>query len=103
MKNEEIYQHLKEIAEKVQVEVVEKNLHLPGLRAKSGLCIVEGKKMFIMDKRKTLKEKTEILLECICHINTENIFIIPQMRELIEKSKKKYSTDNDEYYTLFDE
>ncbi len=102
MKTEEIYNNLLDIAEKVKIDVTEKNLQIPGLRAKSGLCIVEGEKIFIMDKKKTLKEKVEILADCICQFDIDDIYIIPKMREIIEKYKKKYSKEEeDDYYSLF--
>lgn len=101
MKNEEIYHNLKEISEKVGIEVTEKNLQIPGLRAKSGLCTVEGKKMFIMDKRKTIKEKVDILGDCICQLEIDEIYIIPKMREILDKYKSKYIKDDEDYYSLF--
>ena len=101
MKTEEIYSNLLNIAEKVDIEVTEKNLQISGLRAKSGLCVVEGKKIFIMDKKKTLKAKVEILADCICQSGIDDIYIIPKMREIIEKYKKKNSKEEDDYYSLF--
>ncbi len=89
MKNEHIYSKLKEIAGQIDVKVEEKNLQIPGLRVKSGLCIIEGKKVFIMDKHKKLKEKIEIIATCIGFLENEDIYIVPAIRELINKYRKK--------------
>ncbi|MBU0995616.1 MAG: hypothetical protein KJ737_24240 [Proteobacteria bacterium] len=93
MKNEEIYSILKDLSEKIEIKVVEKNLLLPGLRAKSGLCIVEGQKMFIMDKNKKIKDKVDMLATCIGVIekDLERIYIVPVVRDLILKAKQKYT------------
>jgi hypothetical protein len=94
MKPEEIYHTLKEVAEKIDIKVVEKNLLLPGLRAKSGLCIVEGRRLFIMDKNKKLKDKMDTLAACIGAMGGEaldRLFIVPVVRDLILKARQKLS------------
>jgi len=49
MKPEQIYQELKDLAEKLEITVSEQNLRTAGIKVKSGLCKVKGKNMFIMD------------------------------------------------------
>ena len=43
MKPEQTYQDLKELAEKLGVNVSEQNLRSTGIKVKSGLCKVKGK------------------------------------------------------------
>ena len=92
MKHEDIYTALKTILETADINVMEKNLHLPGLRAKSGLCIVEGEKRFLLDKHIKPKEKVDMLATCISltAIDLETIYVVPVIRELILKAGQRY-------------
>ena len=92
MKVEELYTTLKTILEAADIKVLEKNLNLPGLRAKSGLCIVEGEKRFLLDKHIKLKEKVDMLATCISLIvmDLETIYMVPAVREFIEKAGQRY-------------
>ena len=92
MKYEELYTALKTILEAADIKLLEKNLHLPGLRAKSGLCIVEGEKRFLLDKHIKLKEKVDMLATCISLIamDLETIYVVPTVREFIEKTGQRY-------------
>ena len=89
MKPEQLYQHLKELAEKLGIIVSEQNLRVTGIKAKSGLCTIKGKKFFIMDKHKSINKKNKILAECLGKMPYEDIYIIPAVREHLDK----YSQD----------
>ena len=84
MKSEQIYQELIDLAEKLEITVSEQNLRKTGVKAKSGLCKVKGKHMFIMDKHNKINKKIEILSESLATIPHENIYIKPAIRELLE-------------------
>jgi hypothetical protein len=84
MNPNQLYQDLKELAEKLDISVLEHNLRKSGIKVKSGLCEVKGKKLFIMDKHNSINEKTEILLSCIRKMPHEDIYIIPYLRELLK-------------------
>ena len=85
MKPEQLYQHLKELAEKLGIVVSEQNLRVTGVKAKSGLCKIKGKKFFIMDKHKPINKKNEILAACLGTMTHEDIYIIPAVREYLTK------------------
>ena len=59
MKADQIYQNLKEVAEKLGILVREQNLKNPGIHVKSGLCRVKEEQLFIMDKHLSVKDKVE--------------------------------------------
>ncbi len=88
MKPEQIYQDLKELAEKLGVTVSEQNLRKTGIKVKSGLCKVKGKKLFIMDKHISFHEKNEILSSCLSKFHHEDIFMVPALREYLDKYTK---------------
>ena len=89
MKPEQIYQELKNLAEKLEIHVYEQNLGLAGIKVKSGLCKVRGKSTFIMDKHKSIHKKIKILASKLAELPCENVFIVPAVRELLEKYMKK--------------
>ena len=43
--------------------------------------------MFVMDKHKSIREKIRLLSELLADTPHENIFIVPAVRELLEKHK----------------
>ena len=88
MKPDQVYQALKELAEKLQVTVSEQNLRATGARARSGLCKVKGKYVFVMDKHKPLSRKIDLLAECLSRMPHEDIFILPAVRERLDLHSK---------------
>ena len=89
MKPEQIYQELIELAEKLEITVSEQNLRKTGVKARSGLCKVKGKYLFIMDKHKSLNKKIDLLIESLATIPHDNIYIKPVIRELLDKVGSK--------------
>ena len=87
MKPEQIYQELKDLAEKLEIHVSEQNLRTAGIKVKSGFCKVKGKNTFIMDKHKSVHKKIKILAAHLAEIPHENIFIVPAVRELLDRQK----------------
>ena len=85
MKPEQTYQDLKELAEKLGVTVSEQNLRSTGIKAKSGICKVKGKNILIIDNKLPFKDKNEILAACLSKLPHENIFIVPALRDFLEK------------------
>jgi len=88
MKPEQIYQELKDLAEKLNITVEEHNLRNTGIRAQSGLCTVKGKNLFVMDKHKSIHNKNLILAAGLSDMPHENIYVVPAVRYLLIKSKK---------------
>lgn len=89
MKPEQLYQELKDLAERMQVAVSEQNLKTSGIKVHSGLCTVKGKQMFIMDKHKSVHKKIRILAEQLASMPREHLYIIPAVRELLDKTNEK--------------
>lgn len=87
VKRKQIYQHLMEIAEKLDIRVAEQNLRTTGVNAKSGLCRIRGERVFIMDKRLLVNEKIELLADCLRQMPLEEIYIMPAVRNILDKKK----------------
>jgi hypothetical protein len=89
MKPDHLYQELKDLAERMQITVSEQNLKAAGIKVKSGLCRIKGQNMFIMDKHKSLQKKIRILAEQLAAMPHEDMYLIPAVRELLEKYDEK--------------
>ena len=85
MKPEQLYQGLKDLAEKIDISVVEHNFRNAGINVKSGLCKVKGKKVFIIDKHKSVYKRLTILSDCLRKIPNEDIYVLPAVRDLLDK------------------
>ena len=91
MKPEKIYQELIMLAEKLGIAVSEQNFRQTGVKAQSGLCKVKGQMRLILDKHKSFHDKNEILIESFSKMPHENVYVIPAVRELLNKYNKKVS------------
>jgi hypothetical protein len=89
MKPDQLYQELKDLAERLQITVSEQNLKTTGIKAQSGLCTVKGKQIFIMDKHKSVHKKIRILAEQLAKMPLEHLYIVPAVRELLDKASVK--------------
>jgi len=85
MKSVQVYQELKDLAEKLDIRVSEQNLQKTGVRAKSGFCRIKGEKQFIMDKRKSIQDKNMILASFLRKMPHEDIFVVPAVREMLNR------------------
>ncbi len=87
MSPEQLYQHLKDLAEKLGITVQEQSFKQMSLPVKSGHCRVKGKDMFIMDRNLPLSKKNTALSEFLRTQAHENIFIPPAVREVLDRGK----------------
>ena len=88
MKPEQIYQELKDLAEKLEIAVTEQNFRTTGIKVKSGACKVKGRNLFIMDKHKSVHKKIKLLASHLAQLPHEDVFIVPAIRDLLEKHNK---------------
>ena len=92
MKPEQLYQELKDLAEKLGVAVSEQNFRNSGIPVKSGFCIVKGQMTCIIDKNITIHKKTKVLAHAISGLPHEGIYVVPAVREILEKNGKPKSS-----------
>lgn len=85
MKADRLYQELKDLAEKLGIEVAEQNFRATGVNAVSGLCKVKGKSLFLIDKHKSLPKKIAILSEFLGRMPCGDVYMLPAVREHLNK------------------
>ncbi|MFC1896677.1 hypothetical protein ACFL0Q_08500 [Thermodesulfobacteriota bacterium] len=96
MKSETLYQTLKDLAEKLGIAVSERNLKTSGIRPQSGLCRVRDRHVFIMDRKLHVSRKVELLAECLAGMSLENIYVMPAVRELVQRYEMPSFTEGDD-------
>ena len=87
MNPEQLYQHLKDLADKLGTTVVDQSFKHAGLPVKSGHCRVKGKDMFIMDRSLPQNKKNETLILYLSELPHETLFVPPAVREALQKGK----------------
>lgn len=83
MKPEQIYQELKDLADKLGVTVSEQSFRASGISVKSGFCLIKGKKHCIIDRNISLAKKTKALAQTLFDLPHENIYVVPAVRDVI--------------------
>lgn len=85
MKPPQIYRLLTELALKLKIKVVEKNLRNAGINVRSGLCKIKGEDIFILDKHISIYQKNRLLAICLNNIFHDDVYILPVVREYLDK------------------
>ncbi len=89
MKPEQIYQDLKDLAERLGVTVSEQSFRASGIPVKSGCCLIKGELHCIIDKNITLHKKTTVLAQSLFDLPHENLYVVPAVRDIIIKHGRK--------------
>ena len=99
MKPDKIYQELKQLAEKLGLNVSEQNFRKTGIHVKSGVCKVKDQDHCLIDKHLKMKQKVEALAECISTMPHESIYVVPAVRDYLEQFRpinERASTEENE-------
>ncbi len=87
MEEEQLLSLLEETAHRLGVAVRYEKLEGGDVPVKDGFCRVKGKGMIIMDKRHPLHTKIRLLAEAVAALDSEDSYLPPVVRELLEKVK----------------
>ena len=75
-----IYNELRELLEKLNYKIV-----LDKGSFNTGYCLLEDEKMIVINKNKPYENRIKILSKILSKIDTDNIYIKPKIRELINQ------------------
>jgi hypothetical protein len=87
MKPEQMYQGLKDLADRLGIIVSEQKLSTESLKVKSGLCKIRGQFVMILDKQLSVYKKSAILAACLSDMPHDTIFMIPAVREFLARHR----------------
>ena len=80
---------LKNVAEKLAIEIEIVNLNNQEFQMQSGYCKMNGKDLILLDKNISLQEQSEILLQTLKNFDLGDIYVASWIRELIELEDNK--------------
>ncbi len=87
MKPEHLYQGLKDLAARIGIEVSEQRLSAQGFKAKSGLCIVKGRRVMFLDKQLSIHTRNSILADILNDLPHESVHTAPAVRDFLMKHR----------------
>ncbi len=88
--NDSLLQSLVELAEKLSVRVIFRNLKDDEFVIKSGMCSIKGDTLIIIDSRVSLEEKVKTLCQELKKFNLDNIFISPAIRDILQGQNESF-------------
>ena len=86
MEPEKTYQYLENLAEQLGISIRYEDLSDQEVPARSGLCTVKGRHLYIMDRSKSASEKIRLLTQCLCRMDLDGIYVLPAVRELLDEA-----------------
>ncbi len=89
MKPDQILQELKDLAEKLDLIVLEQSFKNAGVNVKSGFCIIKGKAHCIIDKHVKVQKKIHVLADIINDFKNDHIYVVPAVRDLLDSFLKR--------------
>ncbi|MBW1988193.1 MAG: hypothetical protein JRI97_01470 [Deltaproteobacteria bacterium] len=89
----DILRELRKLAESQGVAVRERALGPAPVRVRSGLCKVQGEPLVVLDRKIPVQEKIAVLAEALNQIITEDMYVIPAIREILEAHKPADSSN----------
>ena len=92
MEPRKILEYLEDLALKLDVEVVYANLEARDPFTRGGLCRVTGKYKIFIDRSEKLQGRIKILARALSAFDKEDVYILPFVREILEKAKDERQT-----------
>jgi hypothetical protein len=90
MNDEVILSYLEELAEKLDILVRDENINIEESSSSGGLCRIEGKQVFILNSKATVKEKIQVMIAALHQFDLTQMYIKPVIRELLEGYKETF-------------
>jgi len=84
MRQEKLLAELTALAEQLKVEVREEKGDFSG-----GLCRIDQDRRIFLNRSHSLPQKIRILSEALCKFPLEDVYMLPAVREYLEKYREK--------------
>ena len=79
MKPAAILQEFEQIAEKLNIRIVQEKGNFNG-----GFCLLEEKRIIVVNKLKPIEQRIRALAQAFSRLDTSQIYLKPAIREMIE-------------------
>ncbi|KAF0122914.1 MAG: hypothetical protein FD151_562 [bacterium] len=89
MQPRKVLESLEYLAEKLGVEIVYEKLGDEEFSVRGGLCKVQKTYKIFMTRSEPVDSQIKILARALSFFNTENIYLLPFIREILEMSRRE--------------
>ena len=83
MKNKDLLDEFHILAEKLEIKILKGKGDFLG-----GSCIVNNKKVIVINKNKPVEQRLNTLASCFNEYDLEGVFLLPAIREYIDSANK---------------
>ena len=94
MDNGSLLNQIEELCGKLTIEIRYGNIPGEDSHRTGGLCQVKGKYMLIIHSRLTQKEKIGVIIKALKGFEMGDVYVIPIIRELLDKSVSGIEGEN---------
>jgi len=88
MQNSKVLGYLEDLAFRLGIEIVYEKLGEADFSIEGGLCKVKGVYKIFMDPSTPLEVQIEILARALSSFKIEDVYLLPFIREILEKAHK---------------
>ena len=88
MQNSKVLGYLEDLAFRLDIEIVHEKLRAADSSIEGGLCKVKGVYKIFMDPSAPIEAQIEILARALSSFEIEEIYLLPFIREILEKARK---------------
>lgn len=84
----EVLEHLKSLAETLEVDIICERLCEDDFRAKGGLCKIKGRYKIFLDRSQPVENQISILAKALSSFDTEGLYLLPRIRDILERAQR---------------
>jgi hypothetical protein len=88
MHTRQVLEYLEDLAETLGVEIVYEKLGQDDFHARGGLCKIKGTYKIFVDRSESIEAQIEILAKALSSFDTEDIYILPHIRDILERAER---------------
>ena len=89
MQSGQVLEYLKELAERLGVEIIYQKLGEEEFSVKGGLCKINGTFKIFVDRSKSLDDQITIVAQGLSAFDTEKVYLFPYIRDVLEKARRQ--------------
>ena len=87
MESRQVLEYLDNLPFRLGVEIAYEKLAEEEFFARGGLCKFKGTYKIFMDRSETIEGQIKILARALSFFDTEGLYILPFIREILDKTK----------------
>ncbi|RLB28881.1 MAG: hypothetical protein DRG66_02905 [Deltaproteobacteria bacterium] len=88
MQNNKVLEYLEDLAFRLGIEIVNEKLGGADFSIEGGLCKVKGVYKIFIDPSAPIEVQIEILVRALSSFQIEGVYLLPFIREILEKAQK---------------